>query len=168
MFFLTGNETRFAPKEMISKIRLLANNSHRSAVKLCVRHLRNQIPLATNAKDAPNTQENLTHFGFESIREDEKATKVHKVFEDVAQSYDLMNDVMSVGIHRLWKDAFMEELGPTPGTKLLDMAGGTGDIAFRFLKYLANVQNPENKESHLTIGDINQHMLDVGKERAEK
>uniref|UniRef100_A0A1B0CCT3 2-methoxy-6-polyprenyl-1,4-benzoquinol methylase, mitochondrial n=1 Tax=Lutzomyia longipalpis TaxID=7200 RepID=A0A1B0CCT3_LUTLO len=147
---------------MISKIHFLAKNSHKSAVNLCVRHLRSQIQYIAHAKDPPDAgekAENLTHFGFESIREDEKAGKVHKVFEDVAQSYDLMNDVLSMGIHRLWKDAFMEELGPTPGTKLLDMAGGTGDIAFRFLKYLANIKNPEKKESHLTIGDINEHML---------
>lgn len=92
---------------------------------------------------------------------------VHKVFEDVANSYDLMNDAMSLGIHRLWKDVFMERLGPAHGTKLLDMAGGTGDIAFRYMKYLRNLPNcNESKKSHVTISDINQNMLDVGKKRA--
>lgn len=93
---------------------------------------------------------------------------VHKVFEDVAASYDLMNDAMSMGIHRIWKDIFMERLGPTHGTKLLDMAGGTGDIAFRYIKYLQNLkQSDHGKSSHVTICDINQNMLDVGKKRAQ-
>lgn len=84
-----------------------------------------------------------THFGFQKIKQSEKEEKgkrinlmwnwylfigrsVHKVFEEVAKSYDLMNDAMSMGIHRVWKDQFMERLGPTHGTRLLDMAGGTG------------------------------------------
>lgn len=81
-----------------------------------------------------------------------------------------MNDAMSFGIHRIWKDIFMERLSPTHGTKLLDMAGGTGDIAFRYLKYLENNSrnSVDEKISHVTISDINQHMLDVGKIRAEK
>lgn len=93
---------------------------------------------------------------------------MHKVFEDVAASYDLMNDAMSMGIHRIWKDIFMERLGPTHGTKLLDMAGGTGDIAFRYIKYLQNKpqSGAEPKQSHVTVSDINQNMLDVGKQRA--
>lgn len=90
------------------------------------------------------------------------------MFEDVAASYDLMNDAMSMGIHRIWKDIFMERLGPTHGTKLLDMAGGTGDIAFRYIKYLQNARQTfdEPKISHVTVSDINQNMLDVGKQRA--
>lgn len=97
---------------------------------------------------------------------------VHKVFEDVAQSYDLMNDAMSLGIHRIWKDVFVEKLGPTPGIKLLDMAGGTGDIAFRVLRYLQRAESEESvlkskSKSVITIADINQNMLDVGKSRAE-
>lgn len=97
---------------------------------------------------------------------------MHKVFEEVSKSYDLMNDAMSLGVHRIWKDMFIEDLSPTPGTKLLDMAGGTGDIAFRYLKYLNNNNlrkgNPDSVRSALTISDINQHMLDVGKGRSEK
>lgn len=98
---------------------------------------------------------------------------MHKVFEDVAASYDLMNDAMSMGVHRIWKDIFIERLGPVHGTKLLDMAGGTGDIAFRYIKYLNNLpkfndDNDDNdkKMSHVTVADINQNMLDVGKQRA--
>ncbi|CAG9558873.1 unnamed protein product [Danaus chrysippus] len=109
-----------------------------------------------------------THFGFETVDEDEKTKKVHKVFETVADKYDLMNDVMSFGVHRLWKDMFMMMLAPTPGTKLLDMAGGTGDIAFRYINYLKNQAGPNDVRSSVTISDINQSMLDVGKIRAER
>jgi len=91
---------------------------------------------------------------------------VHTVFENVANSYDLMNDAMSLGIHRIWKDIFIQELGPTHGTRLLDCAGGTGDIAFRYINFLRNTSNSHNVRSHVTVSDINQHMLDVGKKRA--
>ena len=79
-----------------------------------------------------------------------------------------MNDAMSFGIHRLWKDIFMERLYPTPGTRLLDVAGGTGDIAFRYIEYLKKQHDPLERESTVTILDINQNMLDVGQERAKK
>lgn len=75
---------------------------------------------------------------------------------------------MSIGIHRIWKDLFMERLAPTHGTKLLDMAGGTGDIAFRYIKYLQNRPiKHELKKSHVTVSDINENMLNVGKQRAK-
>lgn len=77
-----------------------------------------------------------THFGFQSIPEDEKEEKVKEVFSNVATTYDLMNDVMSGGLHRVWKDVFIERLSPAPGTKLLDVAGGTGDVSQRFVKVL--------------------------------
>lgn len=91
---------------------------------------------------------------------------VYTVFENVANSYDLMNDAMSMGLHRIWKDVFIQELGPTHGTHLLDCAGGTGDIAFRYINFLRNTSNLHNVRSHVTVSDINQHMLDVGKKRA--
>lgn len=75
-----------------------------------------------------------THFGFETVREADKAGRVQGVFSSVASKYDVMNDVMSGGIHRIWKDAMMDWLAPRAGQKLLDVAGGTGDIAFRFLR----------------------------------
>ena len=74
-----------------------------------------------------------THFGFETIPEGEKAGRVHGVFTSVASKYDVMNDAMSLGIHRLWKDAMLDWLAPRRGMRLIDVAGGTGDIAFRFL-----------------------------------
>lgn len=106
-----------------------------------------------------------THFGFQTVKESEKAEKVHAVFETVANKYDLMNDAMSFGIHRIWKDILIQRLGPTSDTKLLDVAGGTGDIAFRFLKYL---QIEGINTGSVTVCDINEAMLEVGKDRADK
>jgi len=79
-----------------------------------------------------NGGEKIKHqFGFEKVNVDEKQSKVNEVFENVALKYDIMNDVMSFGTHRLWKDEFMHQLAPSEGTRLLDVAGGTGDITFR-------------------------------------
>ncbi|XP_012229569.2 2-methoxy-6-polyprenyl-1,4-benzoquinol methylase, mitochondrial [Linepithema humile] len=112
--------------------------------------------------------ENTTHFGFQTVETSEKTKKVYDVFENVANSYDKMNDAMSMGIHRVWKDIFIQELGPTHGTHLLDSAGGTGDITFRYINFLKNTPNPHNIRSCVTVCDINQHMLDVGKKRASR
>ncbi len=84
---------------------------------------------------------------------------VHGVFTNVASRYDVMNDVMSVGIHRIWKDAMMDWLAPRAGQKLLDVAGGTGDIAFRFLK--------RAPEAQATVFDMTESMLIEGQKRAE-
>ncbi|OYX41620.1 MAG: bifunctional demethylmenaquinone methyltransferase/2-methoxy-6-polyprenyl-1,4-benzoquinol methylase [Rhodobacterales bacterium 32-67-9] len=100
-----------------------------------------------------------THFGFKDVPEAEKAGMVHGVFTRVANKYDIMNDVMSVGIHRLWKDAMMDWLAPRPGQKLLDVAGGTGDIAFRFLKRAPGAR--------ATVLDMTESMLVEGQKRAE-
>ncbi|XP_025834224.1 2-methoxy-6-polyprenyl-1,4-benzoquinol methylase, mitochondrial-like [Agrilus planipennis] len=120
-----------------------------------------------NEQPAFKTEESTdeTHFGFQKVKEGEKEHKVHKVFEDVAKSYDLMNDAMSFGIHRIWKDIFIHRLSPTENTNLLDVAGGTGDIAFRFLNY---AQNSNYKNCTATICDINSAMLEEGKKRAIK
>ncbi len=100
-----------------------------------------------------------THFGFQTVAEDQKAGMVHGVFTRVASKYDVMNDVMSVGIHRLWKDAMMDWLAPRPGQRLLDVAGGTGDVAFRFLK--------RARSGHATVLDMTESMLVEGRHRAE-
>lgn len=105
--------------------------------------------------------QDTTHFGFETIPEAEKAGRVHGVFSSVASRYDLMNDVMSVGIHRLWKEATIDWLAPRPGMRLLDVAGGTGDISFRFLDRIKG-------DGHATVCDMTQAMLDEGAQRAEK
>ncbi|MCO4843499.1 MAG: bifunctional demethylmenaquinone methyltransferase/2-methoxy-6-polyprenyl-1,4-benzoquinol methylase UbiE [Yoonia sp.] len=103
--------------------------------------------------------DNTTHFGFETVREDEKAGRVQGVFTSVASKYDIMNDVMSVGIHRIWKEAMMDWLAPRAGQKLLDVAGGTGDISFKFLGRAGS--------GHATVCDITESMLVEGRKRAE-
>ncbi|MFY0682066.1 MAG: bifunctional demethylmenaquinone methyltransferase/2-methoxy-6-polyprenyl-1,4-benzoquinol methylase UbiE [Thalassovita sp.] len=105
------------------------------------------------------TNQNTTHFGFETVAESEKAGRVQGVFGSVASKYDVMNDAMSMGIHRIWKDAMMDWLAPRPGTKLLDVAGGTGDISFRYLKRAG--------QAHATVCDLTEPMLIEGRKRAE-
>lgn len=95
-------------------------------------------------------------FGYENVSAEEKMRRVGDVFSSVAHTYDVMNDVMSGGMHRVWKGRFVRRVKPQTGEKVLDMAGGTGDIAFRLAARGAEV----------TVADINQDMLDVGIERA--
>lgn len=102
---------------------------------------------------------NTTHFGFETVPESEKAGKVQGVFGSVASKYDVMNDVMSMGIHRIWKDAMMDWLAPRPGQRLLDVAGGTGDVSFKFLGRAGH--------GHATVCDLTEPMLVEGRKRAE-
>lgn len=97
-------------------------------------------------------------FGHEDVSPGEKTQRVRGVFSSVASSYDLMNDLMSGGQHRLWKDMFVRKVRPRPGESILDMAGGTGDIAFRMARSGAAI----------TVADINPEMLAVGVERARK
>ncbi len=106
--------------------------------------------------DAPRT----THFGYQTVDEDAKAGMVHGVFSRVASKYDIMNDLMSGGVHRIWKDAMMDWLAPRPGQRLLDVAGGTGDIAFRFLARAGN-------GAQATVLDLTESMLLEGQQRAE-
>ena len=96
-------------------------------------------------------------FGHEQVEPQEKTRRVRGVFSSVASRYDLMNDLMSAGQHRLWKDAFVRRVRPRPGEKILDMAGGTGDVAFRLARRGAEV----------TVADINPDMLAVGIDRAK-
>lgn len=100
-----------------------------------------------------------THFGFKTVAEEEKAGLVHGVFSSVASRYDVMNDLMSAGIHRVWKNAMMDWLAPRNGQYLLDVAGGTGDIAFRFLD-----RAPQGR---VTVCDMTESMLIEGRKRAE-
>ena len=96
-------------------------------------------------------------FGDRLVAEVEKASLVGRVFSSVASRYDLMNDLMSLGVHRLWKAAFMDWLGPRPSMRLLDVGGGTGDIAFRFL---------ERGGTEVLVCDANSDMLERGRARA--
>ena len=98
-----------------------------------------------------------THFGYQDVAREAKAGLVRDVFDNVAGRYDLMNDLMSAGVHRRWKDAALDWLAPQPHQHLLDVAGGTGDIAFRFL---------ERGGGAVTVCDINEKMLAEGRRRA--
>ena len=104
-----------------------------------------------------------TSYGFKRVGEGEKQSLVNDVFHKVANRYDLMNDLMSAGLHRLWKDAMVTWLNPPKraGWKVLDVAGGTGDIAFRIV-------DASHGHAHATVLDINGSMLTVGRDRAEK
>jgi len=98
-----------------------------------------------------------THFGYKTVDEADKAGMVRDVFDSVASKYDLMNDLMSLGVHRMWKAAFLDWLRPRPDMRLVDVGGGTGDIAFGFL---------DRGGEDVTVVDINQEMLAVGRDRA--
>src|SRR5918998_1607566 len=98
------------------------------------------------------------NFGEELVSPEEKTRRVGEVFSSVARRYDLMNDLMSGGLHRLWKDRFVARVKPRPGERILDMAGGTGDVAFRMAR----------RSARITVADINADMLEVGRERAHQ
>jgi demethylmenaquinone methyltransferase / 2-methoxy-6-polyprenyl-1,4-benzoquinol methylase len=97
-------------------------------------------------------------FGDQLVDREEKTRRVGGVFSSVARRYDLMNDLMSGGMHRLWKDRFVARVKPRAGEAILDMAGGTGDVAFRMARRGAQV----------TVADVNRDMLEVGMQRARK
>ena len=102
--------------------------------------------------------EKTTHFGYETVDAKEKAGRVAGVFHSVADNYDLMNDLMSAGIHRLWKHITIEMSGVRKGHKVLDIAGGTGDLAAKFSKIVGS-------EGSVVLADINESMLKVGRDR---
>lgn len=107
--------------------------------------------------NAALSPDELTHFGFRTVARTEKKSLVRGVFDGVAGRYDLMNDLMSLGVHRLWKRAFLAQLGPRPSMRHLDLAGGTGDIAFGSLARGAGF---------VILSDINAAMLSVAQDRA--
>ncbi|GGP22572.1 bifunctional demethylmenaquinone methyltransferase/2-methoxy-6-polyprenyl-1,4-benzoquinol methylase UbiE [Silvimonas iriomotensis] len=102
--------------------------------------------------------DNTTHFGYKTVDESVKAQKVAEVFHSVAQKYDVMNDLMSAGLHRAWKFFTIETSGAKPGDKVLDIAGGTGDLSKAFCKKVG-------KTGQVWLTDINSSMLGVGRDR---
>ncbi|KAK3701764.1 2-hexaprenyl-6-methoxy-1,4-benzoquinone methyltransferase [Vermiconidia calcicola] len=126
--------------------------------------------LQTQPPPRPSQDDNkTTHFGYETISSTLKASRVGAVFSSVASNYDTMNDLMSLGIHRIWKDNFVRGLNPgirgerKEGQRILDIAGGTGDIAQRMLDHATLVN--DDKRTHVTISDINPEMLAEGRKR---
>ena len=108
-------------------------------------------------------KEDTVAFGFRDVTADEKPELVREIFSSVASRYDLMNDLMSAGLHRLWKDNFVDWLNPQPDIAVLDVAGGTGDIAFR----IAARARAKGGEAAVTVCDINLAMLEQGVRRPE-
>ncbi len=102
--------------------------------------------------------DNLTDFGYEQVTFEDKTKKVTGVFDSVASRYDIMNDCLSFGIHRLWKRFTIEKSGVKPGDSVLDLAGGTGDLAMRFVKRTGD-------SGRVVLSDIDQSMLEVGRDR---
>lgn len=120
--------------------------------------------------DAPSE---TIDFGFQTIEKQEKQNLVRNVFNSVAPSYDVMNDLMSGGLHRLWKDKMVEMLAPYPGMNHIDVAGGTGDVAFRVLRAMEGAEGLQSDqgssgEGQVTIFDINPEMLNQGLKKAKK
>jgi demethylmenaquinone methyltransferase/2-methoxy-6-polyprenyl-1,4-benzoquinol methylase len=108
------------------------------------------------SKPDPSTE--TTHFGYQSVPVDEKADHVKGVFDSVASRYDIMNDLMSGGLHRLWKRRTIDQAGVRPGHTVLDLAGGTGDLALRFARQVG-------PRGHVVLADINAAMLEQGRRR---
>jgi demethylmenaquinone methyltransferase/2-methoxy-6-polyprenyl-1,4-benzoquinol methylase len=122
-------------------------------------------PQETSAENSEETGENAppdsntADFGYRRVQSDAKAGLVRGVFDSVAGRYDVMNDLMSGGIHRLWKSEMIDRLAPRPGERFLDVAGGTGDIARRIL-------NRAGPTAQVILSDINEAMLNQGRDRA--
>jgi demethylmenaquinone methyltransferase / 2-methoxy-6-polyprenyl-1,4-benzoquinol methylase len=123
--------------------------------------------MASPAKDAQSQDDSENaSFGFTDVPRAEKAGRVREVFDRVAQRYDLMNDLMSAGLHRIWKDIFADRVNPQPGEVIVDVAGGTGDIARRLLKRAEAARRRRGgMAAQITVLDINQEMLAAGQQR---
>lgn len=112
----------------------------------------------TDEQQKQQEQDTTTHFGYQQVPVDEKVKRVAGVFDSVASKYDLMNDMMSLGVHRLWKKFTIELSGVRKGNKVLDIAGGTGDLTMQFSRLVG-------EEGEVVLADINDSMLKVGRDR---
>lgn len=139
-----------------------------------VRHIQQNAPQTTPGSSSPganvsyDSDQRTTHFGFQTVPEEAKESLVRNVFDSVAGSYDLMNDAMSMGVHRLWKDEFVSRLKPGARGPLrcIDVAGGTGDIALRILDSAR--EKYADRETSVDVVDINGEMLREGHKRFKK
>lgn len=116
-----------------------------------------------------DSKERIVSFGFEEVTETEKVARVKGVFRSVASRYDLMNDLMSAGVHRLWKHDAMNRINPQPGERHLDVAGGTGELARAFLDLAdkAGRRRGDTRQATAIVSDINDAMLEAGKARKD-
>lgn len=164
-----------SPVLLTDSISSLENNGLYSSMALRALVRRSRAELLPALSAVSHLHSHATSFGFKEVPEEEKSKMVGNVFTNVAANYDLMNDLMSGGLHRLWKDRLVEELNPFPGMKHLDVAGGTGDVAFRVLKSINKMkrrglhdeyENNLQNGTEIFVCDINPNMLNVGKKRA--
>lgn len=146
---------------MISRVPVAAKQCLRSTSE--ARHFLHQ-----SCRKYEEKPSNTTHFGYQTVPVDSKETLVKDVFSSVASSYDLMNDAMSFGVHRLWKDQYVSRLSPGRNgpIRCLDVAGGTGDIALRLLDYART--HYSDRETSVDILDINPEMLKEGRRRMKQ
>jgi demethylmenaquinone methyltransferase/2-methoxy-6-polyprenyl-1,4-benzoquinol methylase len=130
--------------------------------KLSLIIVNSEIMMSSHDQNHPinndSSDEKTTHFGFQTVEKNEKESKVASVFHSVAQQYDVMNDLMSFGIHRLWKRFTIDASGVRPGNKVLDLAGGTGDLTAKFSQLVG-------REGKVILADINSSMLNVGRDK---
>ena len=140
-----------------ARIRSLHTNDHPSST-----------PNKNAAAAAPSSASSTTHFGFRTVPEESKEALVRGVFDSVASKYDVMNDAMSLGVHRLWKDSLVSLLRPGSRgpVRCIDVAGGTGDIALRILDYARETH--ADRETRVDVVDINGEMLKEGFTRFKK
>lgn len=137
-----------------------------------------QAASSATAESQAHPQSRTASFGFREVPEEEKGRLVGDVFKSVASNYDVMNDIMSAGLHRLWKDRLVSKLRPFPGMQHLDVAGGTGDVAFRVIDAIHSCERmgmpgkssdvEAEDDTRVYICDINPAMLNVGKQRAQE
>ncbi|GAA95017.1 uncharacterized protein L969DRAFT_51781 [Mixia osmundae IAM 14324] len=163
--------TRAASRTSRTMLRRVCRQSlpFATAPRACGRTFVSCSPLrdaASEAKAEAKRQARETHFGFKNVPEGQKESLVSSVFSSVASSYDVMNDAMSLGIHRLWKDHYVKKLDPHGGLKCLDVAGGTGDIAMRILDHAKDKH--ADRETSVHVLDINPDMLAEGRKRFAK
>ncbi len=158
---------RFHARKYAQMIAIGSSSPPRQSLSFCIVMQSHHPPQSARPVDAADPQprdpasraeETTTHFGFDEVPAAEKGAKVQALFGRVAARYDLMNDLMSGGIHRLWKDAMIRRLAPRDGERFLDVAGGTGDIAFRIAKQAPQAQT--------MVLDLTPEMLAVGRDRA--
>jgi len=154
------------PRGLLTALRLVRSRSTCPSSHIRGAHTNNDPPLNTNTE--PPISKSTTHFGFRTVPEGSKEALVRGVFDSVASSYDLMNDAMSLGVHRLWKDSFVSLLRPGMGgpMRCIDVAGGTGDIALRILDHARETHG--DRETRVDVVDINGEMLKEGYARFKK
>ena len=156
----------------VFSIRITALNQQKSIVYLLIYFTYSKLSRinkiseiqmsASEQNQSTDTQESLsentTHFGYKTIDKEDKVSMVAGVFHSVAKQYDVMNDLMSFGVHRLWKRFTIDASGVRPGNKVLDLAGGTGDLTAKFSQLVG-------KEGKVILADINSSMLNVGRDK---